>query len=268
MTTETRVTGKTRLYAIIGDPIAQVRSPETINARFASAGVDAFLFPAHVTEERFEAAVRGLLSLANLDGVVVTVPHKARTMSMATRVEDGAKLVGAINVLRREADGSWTGGMFDGAGMVHAFRSKGARLEGRAVLLYGAGGAGSAIACALAEAGVRSIDVIDPMNGRVTALIDRLRDAFSNCQFTKVDSWHSRFDMIVNASPVGMSADDGMPGEMGALDPETIVGDVVVSERPTSLIEHASVHRCLSVTGREMHAGQIDAILQFFGFDT
>jgi shikimate dehydrogenase len=158
--------------------------------------------------------------------------------------------------------------MFDGAGMVHAFRSKGARLEGRTVLLYGAGGAGSAIACSLAEAGVRSIDFIDPIDGRVHALITRLRDVFPNCRFTTVDSWHARFDMVVNASPVGMSANDGMPGEMEALNPETIVGDVVVSERPTSLIQHALAHRCLSVTGREMHAGQIDAILQFFGFDT
>ena len=86
MNVDTRVTGKTRLYAIIGDPIAQVRSPETFNARFTSAGIDAFLFPAHVTEERFDFAVRGLLSLANLDGIVITVPHKARAMALATEV--------------------------------------------------------------------------------------------------------------------------------------------------------------------------------------
>ena len=58
-----------------------------------------------------------------------------------------------------------------------------------------------------------------------------------------------------------------MPGEIGSLKPDTIVGDVVVSERPTPLIQHASAHGCLSVTGRDMHAGQIDAILRFFGFD-
>ena len=268
MTTEARVTGKTRLYAIIGDPIAQVRSPEAINARFAATGVDAFLFPAHVTEERFEVAVRGLLSLGNLDGVVVTVPHKVRAMPMATRLDQSAKLVGAINVLRRESDGSWTGGMFDGAGMVRAFQDKGARLEGRAVLLYGAGGAGSAIACSLAEAGVRSIDFIDPIGTRVSALIERLRDAFPKCRLTIAAAWHPRFDMVVNASPMGMSIGDGMPGEIGPLSPETLVGDVVVSERPTSLIQHASAHRCLSVTGREMHAGQVDALVQFIGFAT
>jgi shikimate dehydrogenase len=255
------------LYAIIGDPIAQVRSPETFNARFASAGVDAFLFPAHVTEERFESAVHGLLSLANLDGIVVTVPHKARMMAMATRLEEGANVVGAINVLRRESDGSWTGAMFDGAGMVHAFQRKEARLEGRTVLLYGAGGAGSAIACSLAETGVKSIDFIDPVGDRVNALIARLKGVFPNCRFGMADSWHPRFDMIVNASPVGTYGNGAMPGEIGALNPQTIVGDVVLSERPTALIRHASAHNCLSVTGREMHAGQIDAILRFFGFD-
>jgi shikimate dehydrogenase len=268
MNADARVTGRTRLYAIIGDPIAQVRSPETFNARFAGAGVDAFLFPAHVTEERFESAVHGLLSLANLDGIVVTVPHKARTMAMATRLEEGASVVGAINVLRRESDGSWTGAMFDGAGMVHAFQRKEARLQGRTVLLYGAGGAGSAIACSLAEAGVKSIDFIDPVADRVNALIARLKGVFPNCRFGTADSWQPRFDMIVNASPVGMYGNDAMPGEIGALNPQTIVGDVVLSERPTSLIQHASAHHCLFVTGREMHAGQIDAILQFFGFGT
>jgi shikimate dehydrogenase len=255
------------LYAIIGDPIAQVRSPEAFNARFAAAGVDAVLFPAQVTVERFESAVHGLLSLANLDGIVVTVPHKARTMAMATRLEGGAHVVGAVNVLRRETDGSWTGAMFDGAGMVHALQRKDTRLDGRTVLLYGAGGAGSAIACSLAEAGVTSIDFIDPVSDRVNALIGRLEGVFPNCRFGTADSWHPRFDMIVNASPVGMHGDDAMPGEIGALNPQTIVGDVVVSERPTSLIQHASAHHSLSVTGREMHAGQIDAILQFFGFD-
>jgi len=267
MKIDARVTGSTRLYAIIGDPIAQVRSPETINARFASAGVDALLFPAHVTEDRFEPAVRGLMSLANLDGLVVTVPHKVRMMAMAMRVEEGARVVGAINVLRREGDGSWTGAMFDGAGMVRALRTKGGRLEGRTVILYGAGGAGSAIAFSLAEAGVKSIDFVDPMNERIAALTGRLKEAFPNCRFGIVDSWHARFDMVVNASPVGMHGNDAMPGEIGSLNSDTIVGDVVVSERPTALIRHASAHGCLSVTGREMHAGQIDAILRFFGFD-
>lgn len=267
MNTDARVIGSTRLYAIIGDPIAQVRSPETINARFASAGVDALLFPAHVTEDLFEPAVRGLMSLANLDGLVITVPHKARAMAMATRLEEGARVVGAINVLRRERDGSWTGAMFDGAGMVQAFHSKEARLEGRTVILYGAGGAGSAIACSLAEAGVKSIDFVDPMKERIAGLTGRLKDAFPNCRFGTVDSWHPRFDMIVNASPVGMYGNDAMPGEIGSLNRDTIVGDVVVSERPTPLIQHASAQGCLSVTGRDMHAGQIDAILRFFGFD-
>jgi len=266
MKADARVRGSTRLYAIIGDPIAQVRSPETINARFTSTGVDALLFPAHITEDRFEPAVRGLMSLANLDGLLITVPHKARAIAMATRLEEGARVVGAINALRRESDGSWTGAMFDGEGMVQAVHSKAARLAGRTVILYGAGGAGSAIACSLAAAGVKSIDFVDPMKERIAMLVGRLNDAFPTCRFGSVESWHAQFDMIVNASPVGMYGNDAMPGEIGSLNRDTIVSDVVVSEKPTALIRHASAHGCLSVTGRDMHAGQIDAILRFFGF--
>ena len=106
------------------------------------------------------------------------------------------------------------------------------------------------------------------MKDRVIELVARLIAAFPNCRFGLADGWHPRFDMIVNASPIGVYGKDAMPGKIGPLSPGTIVGDVVLSEQPTGLIQHASDHHCLSVTGREMHAGQMDAILQFFGFDT
>ena len=123
-------TGATRLYAIIGDPIAQVRSPEVFTERFAAAGIDAVLVPAHVPAERFDAIVPALMALGNLDGLLVTVPFKARMASLRKRLGcDGADCIGAVNALRREADGTWTGDMFDGAGFV-----RGARAQGRSAL--------------------------------------------------------------------------------------------------------------------------------------
>jgi shikimate dehydrogenase len=259
-----RITGRTRLYAIIGDPIAQVRSPETFSERFAATGVDAICIPAHVPAARFDAIVPALLALGNLDGVLVTVPFKARMLPFASRLGATASTVGAVNALRREPDGSWTGDMFDGLGFVRGAEQKGERIRGRRVALFGAGGAGSAIACALADAGVQSIAIIDTDAQKSDALARRLMQAFATCTVTAAPALPRDVDMVVNATPVGMKADDGLPGEIGRLDPGTLVGDVVIVPTPTPIIRHAIECGCRWVNGRDMHGGQLDAIIAFF----
>jgi shikimate dehydrogenase len=154
--------------------------------------------------------------------------------------------------------------MFDGAGFVRGAQRKGERLLGRRVALFGAGGAGSAIACALAEAGVQSIAVIDIDARRADALVRKLHAAFPQCELRPANAKPDDVDMIVNASTVGMKPDDGLPGEIGRLDPDTLVGDVINKETPTPLIRHAIQCGCHYVEGRDMHNGQIDAIINFF----
>ena len=141
--TAAKIDGATRLYAIIGDPIAQVRSPALYTELFADAGMNAVMVPVHVLPDRFEDTVPALLALGNLDGLLVTVPYKALVVPFATRLGKTAASIGALNALRREADGTWTGDMFDGAGFVRAAERKGFTLRGRRVTLFGAGGAGS-----------------------------------------------------------------------------------------------------------------------------
>lgn len=259
-----KITGHTRLYAIIGDPIAQVRSPETMTQGFATEGLDAVCIPAHVPVERFDTIIPALLALGNLDGVLVTVPFKARMAAFADRLGRAATTIGAVNALRRESDGSWTGDMFDGIGFVRGAERKAARLRGRRVALFGAGGAGSAIACALAEAGVQSIDVIDTDAAKATTLVENLGPSFPDCALAAVKGLREDVDMVVNASPVGMRPDDGLPGDIGPLAPGTLVGDVVITAAPTALIRHALRCGCPWVDGRDMHGGQVDALIAFF----
>ena len=257
------ITGATRLYAIVGDPITQVRSPEVFTRKFAEEGIDAVLVPAHVRADRFDDVVPALMALANLDGLLVTVPFKARMVRYAKRLGATAQCIGALNALRREADGTWTGDMFDGAGFVRGAQNKQHRLQGRRVALFGAGGAGSAIACALAEAGVASIAIIDPVPGRGQALIEKLRPAFPACALASAATRPPVTDMVVNASPIGMKADDGLPGDIGRLSSDALVGDVVVLATQTRLIEEAQRAGCGWVNGRDMHAGQIAALAGF-----
>lgn len=261
----TRIDGATRLYAILGDPIAQVKSPTRFTERFAQAGMNAVMVPMHVLPDRFDDAMRALMSLGNVDGLVVTVPYKARAAAFASRLGRTAAAIGAVNALRREADGTWSGDMFDGVGFVRGAERKGHALKGRRVALFGAGGAGSAIGAELVVAGVASLAILDPARDRADALAARLAKAFAGVPVAVAATVPAGTDMIVNASTIGLREGDGLPGDLGALDGRTLVGDVMNTDpqAPSPMIRHAIAHGCPYVTGREMFEGQADALMAF-----
>lgn len=263
MSRPVRITGATRLYAIVGDPIVQVRSAEVFTQRFADDGIDAVLVPAQVSIDDYESVIPGLMRLGNLDGLLVTAPLKEKLTRFASRLGAAAQCIGAVNALRRESDGSWSGDIFDGAGFVRGIERKGGPVRGRRVLMFGAGGAGSAIACALAEAGVQSIRIVNPDAAKIAVLAAALQRAFPACEVAAAAASRDGFDMVVNASPVGMRPDDGLPGDIGPLKAGTLVGDVVVSEAPTAIVCQAIEHGCTWANGRDMHSGQVDAIIGF-----
>lgn len=263
-----RIDGRTRLYGILGNPIAQVRSPETFSDAFAAGGLNAVMLPLHVLPEHFDATVRGLMALGNLDGLLVTVPYKARMVGYATRVGDTARVIGAVNALRREADGSWSADIFDGAGFVNGALRQGHVLAGRRVALFGAGGAGSAIACNLAAAGVASIAIVDPVAARAHALAAALGGAYPSCAAVAADAAPPESTMVVNASTVGMKPGDGLPGPIGPLAAGTLVGDVINTDARTPMVALAERYGCPVVRGRDMHAGQGEALLAFFAAAT
>jgi shikimate dehydrogenase len=197
------VDGATRLYGIIGDPIVQVKSPEVMTARFRAAGRNAILVPLHVPAARFDEAVRGVMALANLDGIVITVPYKSRILPYVDRLLPVGERVGAINAMRREADGSWTGDMFDGRGLVRSLREQGVVLQGRRVMQLGAGGAGSAVACAFAEAGATAITLYDVDEAKAHALAERVAAGYPACTIEVAPPAARGPDNLVKATPLG-----------------------------------------------------------------
>ena len=257
------VDGATRLFGIIGDPIVQVGSPRLYTERFRAAGRNAILVPFHVLPDRFEETVRGLKALENLDGIVITVPYKARILPFVDRLMSMGEKVDAINVMRRDRDGRWTGDMFDGRGLVKAVRKAGHLLEGRRVMLIGAGGVGRAIAVALAEAGAASITISDVQPTAAVALAERVTRLFPTCRAGVGTPTAEGHDMIVNASPVGMSASDGMPAPFGPLDPATLVFDVIVRPEPTPFMRHARSFGCPTFGGYAMMETQVDEAIAF-----
>ena len=255
--------GATRLYGIIGDPVAQTGSPRIYSARFRAAGRNAILVPFHVPGAAFEPTVRGIMALANLDGIIVTVPYKARMLQFVDRVLPTAQKVGAVNALRREADGQWSGDMFDGRGMVRAIAAGGRAVAGRNVMLIGAGGAGSAIALSLLDRGVAKLAIHDIDADRRAALLARLADRFGD-RVKQAAADASDLDLLVNATPVGMKADDPLPLDIAGLTETTFVGDVVTVPEITPLLAAARDRGCRIQTGIGMFESNIGLMADFF----
>ncbi len=176
------VSGRTRVFGIVGHPIEQVRSPEMFTAEFRRRGRDAILVPLHVLPDDFDAVLPQLLRLANLGGLVFTIPYKARACALADVLGAQAQVVGAINALVKGADGRWQAEIFDGLGCVEAFRRRAISFTGKRVMLLGAGGAGSAIAVAVGHERPASLRIYDVDAGRATALAARVARANPGCR--------------------------------------------------------------------------------------
>jgi shikimate dehydrogenase len=257
------LSGATRVYFLVGDPIAQVRSPSGVTAALRAAGRDAIVIPAHVAPDDLDAFFAGIARLQNCDGVIITVPHKFSATAYCKSLTDEGAFLGAVNMLKRNADGTWHGGASDGIGMVAALRDAGCEPKEKRALLIGAGGAGSAIGHALVDAGVASLAIRDFDAGRTGALASRLAALGRGAVSVADDAPAESYDLIVNASPAGMRPGDPLPIDVSRLPPTAFVGDVVTKPPLTPFIEAARARGCTTVTGTQMFGRVCDGIVAY-----
>lgn len=258
------INGSTRLYFIMGDPIAQVKSPEAFNQVFAEQGINAVLMPLHVDAAGVDRFLQGLKHARNVDGIVLTVPHKFAGYRHCDTASDRSHFLQVANVLRRGEDGSWHGDMVDGLGYVAALRRAGCRIEGRSVLLVGAGGAGCAIAQALMEAGISRLAVHDENVQRRDGLIALLA-ALDGAPVGIGTRDPGGADIVINATPMGMREEDPLPVMAECLTPSMFVGDVITVPVVSPLLEAARLRGCRTMTGPEMYDGVLELMVAFFG---
>jgi shikimate dehydrogenase len=258
------VNGGTRLYGIVGDPIAQVRSPEMVTWELQRRGLDAVLLPIHVRNADFDDVLPRLLRVANLDGLIFTIPYKARAAALAALLGAQARAVGAINALARGADGRWHGEMFDGLGCVEALRRAGVPIAGRRAMLVGLGGAGTAIGAARAAERPRSLRVHDLDPARCERMATIVRAISPGTEVIAGPPTVDGMDLLLNATPVGMLDDPGLPIDATRLPSSLVVFDAIVKPERTPLLALAEACGCRTVRGREMMRGQIARIVDFF----
>lgn len=255
--------GATRVVFIVGDPIAQVKSPYGVTEALAALGADTIVVPAHVRPADLAEFFALTERMPNVDGIIVTVPHKFDAAKLCSGVTPQARSIGAVNAVRRDAAGRWYGHMCDGDGYVAGLRKAGCEPRGKHALLVGAGGAGSAIAHALVDAGVAALALHDADELRRDALIAKLR-AYAPLRPQVGSTDPAGFDLAINATPMGMKEGDALPLRADRLSPQTFVGCVVTQPAVPPLIVAARARGCATMTGAGMFEAVRERLVDFY----
>jgi shikimate dehydrogenase len=262
------IRGTTALVAHIGWPTHAFKAPMIYNPYFEQAGIDAAVVPMGCKAENYAAFLKAVFTLENIRGALITMPHKVTTVALLDAASPTVEIAGSCNAVRRAEDGRLVGDMFDGEGFVRGLRRKGCQLEGGRVLVVGAGGVGSAIAASLAAAGIGSIGVFDARTESAQALGRRLT---AHCPALTVATGSNDpmgYDIVVNATPMGMNDGDPMPVDVSRIAPEAFVGEVVMKTEMTAFLKAVQARGCRFQVGSDMLFEQIPAYLEFFGFAT
>ena len=246
------------LAGVIGDPVSHSRSPALHNAAFAQLGIAARYerWPTPLAE--LPARIESLRA-PHMLGANVTLPHKVAVLSLLDRLDADAAVIGAINTIVREADGSLTGANTDAPAFLASLREEGGYVpDGRSAVILGASGAARAAAVALVSAGVGRLVVANRTLGRATALLGDISAGDSQLVGLALDDPAlpdelAEASLIVNATSIGWR-DDETPLAAELLPPGALVFDMVY--RPTRLLREAAANGARTLDGLGMFVRQ------------
>jgi len=259
------IRGTTQLIPLFGDPITPVQAPMIYNPYCEAKGIDAVVVPLGVVPDDYAVALRMMFRMTNTLGAIVTMPHKRATVGLLDAVSPRVVAAGSCNAIVRRADGSLFGDLFDGVGFVKALLRNGFTVSGTRCLVVGAGGVGSAIALALAAAGARQLAISDIAPGHAEAVVARLRQHHPELASGAGPNDPAGFDLVVNASPLGMTTGDPLPVDALRLESATFVAEVVMKPDVTPLLAVARQRGCRTQPGIDMLFEQIPLYLELFG---
>lgn len=259
------ISGRTRLFGIIADPIGHVKTPQVLNTLMVERGFDGVMVPFHVAPAGLASFMDGMRAVESLCGFVVTVPHKGAMVDLLDEVSDKARRIGACNVVRREPDGRLIGDMLDGDGFIAGLRQAGIEPRGRRVYLAGAGGAANAIAFAFAEAGVARLTIANRTRERAEDLLARLIEAAPALDAEIGSPDPSGHDLIVNGTSLGLREGDPLPLDGAKLSPDMVVAEVIMQPEITPLLAAARAKGCRIHLGKPMLTCQAELMAAFLG---
>jgi shikimate dehydrogenase len=261
------VDGNTKLYLLVAHPSSHVRSPQAFNAFFAARGVNAVMVPADVPPAALPAFVEAVRGWENVAAIGVTIPHKEAIAALVDELHPSAATIGAVNSIRREPDGRLVGAMFDGIGFVEGLLSQGHAVAGRSVAVVGAGGAGRAIAFAMADAGVASLRLSNRSPRRAEELVDDVRAVHPSLDVVAapIEDAVPSAGVVCNATSLGMHAGDPLPLPVDRLAPGTLVAEAIMMPPVTPLLEAAAARGLATHQGHHMRDAQVRRCADFAG---
>jgi len=262
-----RITGTTRVFYILGDPVAQVRAPEVYNQLFQSHGVDAVLVPLKLPAAALPGFLEHGMNAQNVGGFWATIPHKSALAALLDPTDPVAAIAGAVNAVKRHPDGRLEAALFDGIGFVKGLDHFGIDVAGRRVLVVGAGGGGHAVAAALAQRKPATLAVYNRSADRARSLVERLRPIAGASAAVAGSADPAGFDLVVNCTSMGLKPDDPMPFDPARVDAGAAVVDIIMSREPTPLLRACRERGLKAEAGFEMLVQQVPEYLRFFGFD-
>jgi shikimate dehydrogenase len=263
-----RIDGHTELIAHLGWPTHSFKAPLIYNPYFAAIGVNALVVPMGCKAENFAPVLRSVFALENVRGALITMPHKVSAVALCDELTPVVQVAGSCNAVKRLPDGRLLGDMFDGEGFVRGLQRKGLQLQGTRALVVGSGGVGSAIAASLAATGAGALALFDVHAEAADALAQRLRKHYPAVEVATGSRDPAGFDLVVNATPLGMNAGDALPVEVDRIAPRAFVGEVVMQTEMTPFLRAAQARGCRVQVGTDMLFEMIPAYLEFFGLPT
>jgi shikimate dehydrogenase len=260
-----QISGRTSYFAQLADPVVHVRFPGVLQPAIDALGHDVAVVPLHVGADGLAPVVAAMRHWRNLLGVGVTMPHKQAIVPLLDRTTRLAGLVGAVNAVRREPDGSLLGDNLDGRGFVKGLRERGVDPAGMRALLVGAGGVARAIAFALADAGVADLRVANRTAASAERLAAEVAAAFPSCATSAGDADPAGRDLVVNGTSLGMQETDDLPVPAAALTAAMVVADVVMAPGGTPLVRAGEAAGARTMPGEGMLGTQVPLVLALLG---
>ncbi|MEW6052766.1 MAG: shikimate dehydrogenase [Nitrospirota bacterium] len=230
-----KISGKTGITGIIGYPVEHTLSPAMHNAAFESLSLDYCYIPFLVHPDNLREAVAAIRAL-NIQGINITVPHKEKVIKYLDNVAEEAAFIGAVNTIVNKK-GRLTGHNTDGAGFMKAMSEAGITVKGKDILIVGAGGAARAVSFSLSQK-AKTVSIYGRTREKLDSLMSDLKKIRNNVSPCYELSSLKRYDMVINATPLGLKKDDPLPFALENLKKSVVVCDLIYKK--TRLVNEAS----------------------------
>lgn len=262
------ITGRTKVMFLIADPVDHVIGTAVLNAAWAAEGRDIVAVPLHVRPADLADALAMIRRAPNVAGTGITIPHKIAAAGLVDRLTEAAAQAGAVNFIRRDADGRLTGHNVDGAGFLAGLGAAGVEVAGRSVALAGAGGVARAIGFALAGAGAGALNIRNRDAAKAERLIADIAawPGAARCRLS-ANAPVGAADILINATALGMRAEDPTPFAAAELPDAATVAEVVMAPALTPLLKAAAARGLRTVPGRAMMDPQAALVARFLDGD-